>query len=169
MTQNFQQTKYSYKPKIMTLLLGAPFSGCAAWFLAHEAQTNDQGITLIFIRHILELTLDVTQATCMLWILAILSAIFSLLCLCGVYISLTSKAELILTDTFISIPNTGILSCKKGRTIYFNDIYSLEILLMNKIRFLRILDSKGKIDISANMLPKKATLDEIYNKIVSHK
>ena len=167
MTQDKFRKKYPYKPQKLTLFLGIPFFGCAAWFLAHEAQLNDQGITLVFIRHIIELTLDTNQATYLLWGLAVLSALIALLCLYGLYLSLTSKAELVLTDTSITIPTTGIFSCKKGRTIHFTDIHSLEILTINKIPFLRIVDSKGKMDISSSLLPKKTIIDEIYNIIIS--
>ncbi|MBM3633145.1 MAG: hypothetical protein FJX03_05530 [Alphaproteobacteria bacterium] len=165
MTQDFPPTKYPYKPKVVIMLLGVLFFGCAAWLLAYEAQTNDQGITLVFIRHIIELTLGATQATYMLWILTVLGAVLALFCLCGLYLSLISKAELVLTIKSITIPNTGIFSFKKGRTILFKDIHSLEILIINKNRFLRIIDSNGKVDIASSMLPKKGMLDEIYNKI----
>ncbi len=165
MTQDFPPTKYPYKPKVVIMLLGVLFFGCAAWLLAYEAQTNDQGITLVFIRHVVELTLDSYQAAIMLWILAGLSFALALMCVCGLYLAFTSHAEVTLTNTTITIPDSGIFSFKKGRTILFKDIHSLEILIINKIRFLRIIDTNGKIDIASSMLPKKGMLDEIYNKI----
>lgn len=86
--------------------------------------------------------------------------------LVGIYKSLFSTSEVVLSDESMTVPHAFPLS-KKVINIKYSDIQKLEIRKVNRIRFLQITHAKGKASISDSMLPQKQHLDEIMQIVQS--
>lgn len=151
---------YSYKPKKWIMVVGFFFFALGAYLLIKEAQTNDQGLKLIFINPVWELSFSPSEATLYYWALGTLSSMMSFLGLFNLYLALTSRAKIVLTNKEISIPSS-MFNPRKILIIPFKEILSLEYHHVGSIRFLRIVHQKGKIYLNDRFLPKKTMFDEI--------
>lgn len=155
---------YPYKPKKLLMIACIPLFGFGSWFLAETALTNDRGINYIVSRGILEIPISVSEATFIFWVLSVLSGVLTFVTLYGLYCAFTSKAQVVLTNESISIPS-GIFQPSKTKTIPFNEILSLEVTEVHKVRHLKIFYQKGKAQLNDGMLPKKTMFDEIMDTI----
>ena len=164
MSNTTSPKSYPYKPKRLIMLLCIILFGLASWFFAEMAFTSDRGLNLILYRHVLEFSFSPSEAAICHWVLSVVSAAMSLLGLFGLYMALTSKAQLILTTKEISIPS-GLFKPNKSVTIPFSEILSLEVHKVNNIRFLKIIHPKGKTQVNDSLLPEKIMFDEIFERL----
>ena len=166
MSNTFAPKLYPYKPKKLIMLLAFVFFAVAAGFIGAEAQTNEVGLDLVLFKQVME-SFNPVEATRFYWVLAFISALFSLVGLLGLYKAFTSQSVLILTEETITIPG-GIFSIKKEKVVEFADIISLELSKVNSIRFLKIIHNNGQVSVSDSMLPNKNMLDEICEYLKLH-
>jgi hypothetical protein len=166
MSQSSFLISYPYKPKKLIMVICFVFFGLGTWIFAEVVQTNDRELNLVLVRHVMEFSFSPTQATLFYWGLSACSAVMSLLGLFSLYRALTSKSRMVLTKEKIIVP-LGLLKHNKTLTISFKEICSLKFCKAHHQRFLTIVHDKGKIQLSESMRPKKVTLDEILNILMS--
>lgn len=166
MPRSSPPTSFPYKPKKFIMIICFVFFGLCTWILAEIGQTNEQGLNLILIRHVVEISFSPSQAALFYWALAACGGLFSLLGIFGFYKALTSQSQVIIFDKEIIIP-LGMFNKSKTVTVPFKDIHSIELLKVHHQRILKIIHDKGKTQLSDVMLPNKAMLDEIYNILIS--
>ncbi|MBX9805762.1 MAG: hypothetical protein K2Y18_08435 [Alphaproteobacteria bacterium] len=161
MAQPSVPTIYVYKPKKFIMVSCFVFFGICAWVLAHVAQTEEGGLTLVIYRHIVEFSLSPYEAKLFYWVLCFVSGLFSIVGLFGFYKAFTSKAQILIMKNEIHIPSS-IFVPSKIAIIAFEDIHSVEVHQVNKNRSIKIIHKDGKAHVNQIMLEKKEMLDEIF-------
>ena len=154
------EVKYPYKPKpLLFIVVTVFFAGCAA-ILSKVASSNTQGVTF---NRLLELSVE--NATLFYWCLVVASAIFVLIGIFGIYAGLTSKNEIILTETGFSAPIRPIGN--KLVTINYSDITHLAPIKVQGQKMLKIEHTNGNATILQNALSNKQVYNEVINTITT--
>ena len=154
------EARYSYKPKpLLFIAVTLFFAGCAA-ILSKVASSNSQGI--IFNRFI---ELSANSATIFYWCLVGASILFVVIGLLGIYTGLTSKNEIILTDTGFSAPVRPIGN--KIVTINYSDITHLAPITVHGQSMLKIEHANGNATIQQNALSNKQVYNQVVNTITT--
>lgn len=155
---------YPYKWKKKHFIIATIAFCYFAWIAVLEAVNNKESLKYVLYQNVIEFSFNPNQATIILWIHAAYYVFCCFFCIYLTCVTWLSKAKIILTNTSIFIP--GHFNKSKGdRTIFFDDITSLETIRVFKTCILKIVSSKGKVCINDDMLPQKSMLDEIRNHI----
>jgi len=147
----FVTREYPYKPSALMMLLGALFFGVGSVVLFRSAQTNKSSLTVDF------MTLEPGEATVFLWFLVAVSVGFVLIALVGLYASVTSQARIILTATTLSVPR---LLSSQSIVVPLASITGLQLISVSGQRFIRVLRSGGKVDISKSKFANAAAFED---------
>ncbi len=152
------ETRYPYQPKIVTFLLViAMFGSCASFFI-YQAINNEVGL---IINGLLELSQN--GATIFYGVLAALSLGFVLIGLLSMFKRFTTKREIVVGDTSISSPKSGVSS--KVITVAYADILMMERQEVSGQHILNITHNDGKLSIPHSMLPSKQVFEEMVDLI----
>lgn len=146
------QIEYPYHPSIKMLVLAVIGFAAAGLFLAHTAETNDQGL---IIDRVIELSPQ--NATIFYWVLASLAGGFVAIGLLAMAeLSFASeKPVLRLTRDEVIIP--PYLFRREPRNILYRDITSLSVRDVGRQQFLYIHHGdRKKAPINREWLPDKA-------------
>ena len=153
---------YPYKPKKSSMIVGFFFFALCAYILMEMAQTNDRGLKLN-IPFGLGLSFSPSEAVLFYWILCVLSCAMSLLSFLGlicIYRASNGEAEIVFTNKRMFI-HSSIFNPRKTLVIRYNEILSLQLHHIGRIRFLKIIHKQGKIYLRESFLPQKFMFDEI--------
>jgi hypothetical protein len=154
--------RYRYKPKASTALLAILGSAGLAYLLANMAQTNKRGIILY---HLISLSPD--NATIFLWILAAFCAFFAVASAFGLWLSLMSSRELILTETELHAP-PGTIMPGKSRVVRLSDIAQLKLLTTTRGgRYLYAWHPRGKVMINERLMPDAEAFEEFCSELAN--
>lgn len=149
-----QIIEHPYKPRLGPALFGLLFFAVCGALMAHEALGNDRGLILNGI-----IRWEVEGATRFYWTLAALSGAFVLIAIVMLAAGLTSSASLRLSATDLSAPRSAFsrTSTVVGRA----DIAGVEVMTVNKQRFLYVHHAGGTLTILQSCLPSDAAFDEV--------
>ncbi len=154
------EKRYLYKPKILTYVLVTIGFAIAGAILSKVALFNTQGV---IINRFIELS--VKNATIFYWCLVGVSAIFVVIGILCIYSAITSKNEIILTDTGFSPPKR--LIGNKTVSINYSDITHLAPINVHRQKMLIIKHINGNITILQSAMPNKQAYDEVVNIITT--
>ena len=154
------EVRFQYKPNVILFILVALlFSACTA-VLGNIAITNDRGLVL---NRILEFSTG--GATSFYWVLTVCAAVFVVIAIVGFISGLSTKKEIVLTESSISAPKSGI--SKKVVTLKYSEISDVSMQAIQNQKFLNILHQGGKLTIPQSMLPRQNDFDKLVNLIAS--
>lgn len=154
------EVRFPYKPNVIVFIFVAVFFGACAAMLGNVAITNDRGLIL---NRIFEFSTG--GATIFYWVLAVCSAAFVVLAITALISGLSAKKEIVLTETGIFVPKSGI--SKKVVTLEYSEISDLTMQTVQKQRFFNIIHEGGKLSIPQGMLPNKDDFDELVELVAS--
>lgn len=149
-----QTIEHPYKPRARPVLLGLLFFGACGAVMAHEALGNDRGLILNGI-----IRLGVAGATRFYWTIAAISLAFVLLLLVMLAVGLTGKTSLRLSATELSAPRNAF--SRTSTVVRRADIAGVEVMTVNKQRFLHVHHPGGTLTILQSCLPSDAAFDEV--------
>jgi len=154
------EIKYPYKPKILTYLLVTLGFAVAGGILSKVALANTQGVIL---NRFIELSAKNT--TIFYWCLVVAAAIFVVIGIIGIYSALTSKNEIILTETGFSVPER--LIGNNIITVNFSDISRIAPITVHGQNMLVIQHDENNVTIQQSVMPNKQAYDEVVHIITT--
>lgn len=154
------EVRFPYKPKVILFILVVLFFSACTAVLGNIATTNDRGLIL---NKILEFSTG--GATIFYWILTACAAVFVVLAIVGLISGLITKKEIVLTESTISAPKSGI--SKKVVTLQYSEISEVSMQTVQNQKFLNILHQDGKLSIPQSMLPNKNDFEKLVNLVAS--
>ena len=146
---------YSYRPKPMAMGLAAAFFGVCGLVMGNSALTTDRGLIIDGL-----IRLDTGGATVFYWVIAGLSAAMTLGGILGLVRGLTSDQKLILSETQLRVPKSGLSNTLVS--VNYGDIQGMTVTRVKSQVFLVIHHIRGKVTITASMLPNRAAFDEVH-------
>lgn len=157
MTENTVQ--FPYKPKLWMMVLAALFFAALCWFMVQTAIDNDRGIRLFRV-----ITLSVRDATWFYWIMAVVSASLCVLGGLGCWRAMTSRQQIILTDTAVIGPKRSYSG--HSVEIPFDTILDLEQLRVSRQDFLHIHHTGGKMTLARTNFATRADFEACISTLV---
>jgi hypothetical protein len=145
---------YEYKPKALNMVLAGIFFVVCALCLFQEARTNQQGLIIDGL-----IRLDPHNATLFYWGLAACSVVMALISLPGLYRAMTSMQKLVLNETALRVPKSGLSNTIA--TVSYHNITGLSLVKTRSQRILIVKHNNGKANISQSMLPSSAIFEKI--------
>lgn len=126
----------------------------ATLFMGHEAIINDSGLTIDEFIH-----LDPSNATIFLWVLTAAVALFTVLLIQTLLVSLLSSHHAILTTTDISAPEYGF--SLRTTVVKHSDVHRVVIQTHRGRRSLNIDHVDGTFHIRERFMPGRSSFDEL--------
>lgn len=152
------EVRIPYKPKKIGLILGIAFFSVCAAITGNEAASNDRGLVL---NRIIEFSPQ--SVTVFYWVITIISLAFVVLNIFLLVKSGLSKREIVITDDSITSPKSGLSN--QLITVDFSDITDINIQTIQKTKILNIEYLGGKLSIPKDMLPSKASFEELVSQL----
>ena len=149
-----QTIEHPYKPRRGPALLALLFFAACGAFAAHEAIGNDRGLILNGV-----IRLEVEGATRFYWTIAALSAVFVLIAIAMLAAGLTGTASLRLSATELSAPRSAF--SRSSTVVRRADIAGVDVMTVNKQRFLHVHHPGGTLTILQSCLPSDVAFDEV--------
>lgn len=149
-----EEIKYHYKPNFLVFLLGIIFFGVSTFIIAREALTNDHGLIIYRV-----IELSASEATILLWFLTLLALVFTSAAFLAIFSGISTRRELVLTETHILIPKSAVSS--KNVIIQYSDIKEIKVESAAGQIFLSVVLDKSKKSIPKSMLPEKDAFENI--------
>lgn len=151
--QSATTLSYPYRPKRWVMVLVCGFFGVCAYFLGHEAMHNDRGLILNGVIHFSR-----NGATIFYWCMALICAVATVAGIMGLIAAFGSEHQLTLTATELSAPRS-VLS-REPTVVRLADILNVELQLVRKERYLKIVHSGGNLTISESYLPDQRVFED---------
>ncbi|MGK0290936.1 MAG: hypothetical protein ACI86H_002399 [bacterium] len=150
--------RFPYQTNKKIILSAIALMGAIAGVFLKLALENDRGLIINRI-----IKLSVQSATIFYWSLAIFVLSIVVLASFAVIRNIVEKREIILTDTSISSPKSGISS--KIISIQFQDIIDIEVQKIQSQQYLYLFYPDGKLTIPQIMLPDKKIFEELVKQV----
>ena len=129
-------------------------------FRSKLALGNDRGLIL---NGLVEFSTE--GATTFYWSLTVASGLFVAFGSLALLAGLTTKKEVVLTETEIIAPKNGV--SRKLVSVAFSEIGDVNVLSVQGQRFLNVLHQGGKLVIPRNMLADDHAFEELTSLIVA--
>jgi hypothetical protein len=146
--------KYLYNASYLKMTLCGAVAAFAAFFFAHEAMTNDRGLSIDYI-----INFDVTGATIFFWVLCGVCAFGTVIAILAMIARLVSPKELEIDDNGITIPCGFMLS--KTKRVEFLEITDLTETVVSRQTLLYLYTAAQKVCLTASLLPDKEAYEDI--------
>lgn len=154
------EEKFPYQPNFVVFILSSVVLAGIAVGLGYIAFTNEQGLIL---NGVVEFSIG--GATTFFWGLATASGIFAVIGVIAVAGALTSKREIVVSDSIISAPKSGF--SKEIITINLTEVTDVNIQSVQKQKFLNIIHPSKKLAIPQAMLPSKQLFERLTELVES--
>ncbi len=148
------EARFRYKPRFVFFSLSTLFFGGFGWACAYFAQTNDRGAILNGVLELSAATLSMIS-----WSLVAVSGLVILFNVCCLCVGFTTKREVVVTESGIVAPKSG--ASRQLVSVGFADISNVQMVSVQKQRFLTIHHPGGKLTIPQNMLANRQAFDEL--------
>ncbi len=150
------EVRIPYKPNKFMFLLVVAFFGACAGIMGNVAITNDKGLIL---NRVFEFSPQ--GATIFYWVITGLSLVFVLVGLLALAKSVTTKREIVISETSLTSPKS--IYSKIDVTVNFSDITNVTLQTIQKTKILNIEYLGGKLSIPNSMLPNKQAFEELVS------
>lgn len=143
---------YRYRPSFLNQIFWVlAFSGCAV-FMAFAAVLNKKGLIIDEV-----IRFDPVGGSIFFGVIALVAFVSAVYTFYGIYISLTSKSEIILTSMDVTVPQWMVRDQKS--IIPLSSITNLSTYKKSRRRYLRIRHGGGETNIALALFRSK----KIYN------
>ena len=150
------EVRIPYKPNKTVFLFAVAFFGVCAGVMGNVAITNDKGLLL---NRIFEFSPQ--GATIFYGVIAGASLVFVLVGLLALVKSVTTKREIVISDTSLTSPKSGF--SKIDVTVDFSDVTNVALQTVQKTKILNIDHPGGRLSIPNSMLPNKQAFEELVS------
>jgi fumarate reductase subunit C len=151
---------HPYRPNAWAMAAVSVFFGANALFIGHEAIVNERGLIINGLIH-----LGPDGATVYDWCITGLCAVFVVIGVLALIVSLFSSHRLTLTATEVSVPRFGF--SRPPVVVKLTDVQHANLQVIHKQRFFNIYHPSGTLTITESHLPSRAVFEELCAAIVS--